>query len=119
MAEASQIMDRIRSHGANILLDAGRLKLINKDKLPEGAMDFIRANAKAIADFLDQEGELEERAAIVEHEAKAPREVAESFARLCIGEMTKDWSEIDRSWAIGLCAKIIDQINDINMEQAA
>lgn len=110
MAEIAQLIERVRSFGANIVLDCNKLIIVNRDKLPVGATDYIRRNGRAIADWLDREAEVEERAAIVECDGQTPREVAEAFAKLCIKHMTEGWSELDRSWAITTCANIIDGV---------
>ena len=110
MADVSKIIERIRANGANVAFEGGRLRVVNGDKLPAGALDFIKAHGRAIADWLDREAEVEERAAIVEYDGQTPREVAEAFAKLCVKHMTEDWSELDRSWAITTCANIIDGV---------
>lgn len=119
MADPAKIMERVRSFGANVVIDGGRLKIINGKKLPKDATAFIAANAAAIADWLDREAEVEERSAILEHDGKTPREVAEAFARLCIKHMTEGWSELDRSWAITRCAAIIDEVAALGTEARA
>jgi hypothetical protein len=76
MAEPSKILARVRACGANILLDKTRLEIINPSKLPEGASAFIRQNARAIAAFLDNEAEFEERAAIMQFDGGLTRPAA-------------------------------------------
>lgn len=109
MADPRQIVDRIRSHGANIVLNGSRLEIVNPARLPEGASAFIRQNAKEIAAFLDQESQFEERAAIMEYDGGSPREMAEAFAKICIESTKGRWPEPDRAWLIGRCAAIIDE----------
>lgn len=85
MAEAAAILARVRARGADVVLGANGLRLVNRSRLPAGAEQFIAGNAAAIADLLRDEADaFEERAAIVEFEANAPRARAEEFARLCI-----------------------------------
>ncbi|MBN7777750.1 hypothetical protein JYP49_14205 [Nitratireductor aquimarinus] len=109
MAKVEDLIARIRSHGANVMIDSGKLKLVNARKLPEGAMEFIRRNGKAIAEYLDQEAAFEERAAIIEFDGGAPREWAEKFATFCIQQRPDGVDDIDWSWFISQCGKIIDE----------
>lgn len=109
MADPAQIMSRIRSFGANILLDGSKLEIVNPGKLPAGASDFIRQNAKAIANFLDQEGEFEERAAIIEFDGRAPRDWAEQFAQFCISHRPTGVSDLDWSWFLTQAGRIVDE----------
>lgn len=109
MVDPGKILDRIRSHGANVMLDGDKLVIVNPAKLPDGARDFIRQHAKEIAAYLSDEAEFEERAAIVEHDGGAPREMAERFALACIEDAKGRWPEPDRAWFITQCARIIDE----------
>lgn len=116
MADASKIIERIRANGANVEIEAGKLRIINRAKLPAGAFEFIRDNAKAIGDFLEKEFEIEERAAIIEFSGGAPRTMAEQFARICCAEKPSNWSAEDHAWFISRCAKIIDEAADIEAD---
>lgn len=109
MADPAKIIERIRANGANVEIDGGRLRIINRAKLPDGAAEFIRSNARQIAAFLDREGEVEERAAIIEFDGHTPRQWAEQFARLCIENRPPNIADEDWSWFITRCAKIIDE----------
>lgn len=119
MADPAKIIARVRELGANLMIDCGKLKVINKRKLPADAIEYIGKNVTEIVSWLEREGDFEERVAMIQDDGKVPRAVAEQFAKLCIGEMTKDWSELDRSWAISRCAKIIDEVHDIELARAA
>lgn len=114
MTDPGKILERIRSHGANVMLDRDRLVVVNRGKLPAGAMDYIKAHGKQIAAFLSDEADIEERAAIIEHDGGAPREMAEAFAQQ-LADMAKrtGWPEPDRAWFIGVCAKNIDAAADL------
>lgn len=109
MADPAKIMARIRAHGANIMIDGGKLEIINRTKLPDGALDYIKQNARAIASFLDQEGEFEERAAIIEFDGGAPRDWAEKFANILIKSRPSGVSDLDWSWFVTRCGRIIDE----------
>lgn len=52
MANPAKIVERIRAHGANIYLDGTNLRIINRAKLPDAAMEHIRQHARAIAEWL-------------------------------------------------------------------
>lgn len=113
MASVSELVARIRSHGANVILDAGKLRIVNGKKLPAGALDYIKQHGREIADWLCAEADFEERAAIVEYDGGAPREMAEQFAKVCAAKRPSGWSELDHSWFIGRCARIIDEAAEI------
>ena len=119
MPSPSEIMARIRSRGADIMVDAGKLKIVNGKKLPAGALDYIKAHGREIAGWLAQEGEFEERAAIIEFDGGAPREMAEQFAKVCIEASKGRWPEPDRAWFIGRCAAIIDEASNIELQARA
>jgi len=109
MAKVEDLIARIRSHGANVAFEGGRLRIVNGEKLPAGALEYIKANGRAIADFLDRECEFEERAAIIEFDGGAPREWAEKFATFCIQHRPDGVDDMDWSWFISQCGKIIDE----------
>ncbi|MBL8578109.1 MAG: hypothetical protein JNK47_12855 [Mesorhizobium sp.] len=111
MANIADLVDRVRSFGANIVLDGNTLRIVNKQKLPTGASAFIAKNGKAIAEYLrsDQNIDFEERAAIVEFDGKAPREWAEQFSRFLTMTKPASASEIDWSWFLTTCGHMIDE----------
>lgn len=109
MANAAKILERVRALGANVLIDGGKLVIVNRGKLPAEAMDYIRQNGRAIADYLDKETEFEERAAIIEFDGGAPRDWAEQFARVLIQSRPANVSDLDWSWFITQCGRIIDE----------
>lgn len=108
MSDAAKIIERIRAHRANVILDGGRLHIINRERLPAEAFEYIKRHGKEIAACLDREAEFEERAAIVEFDGGAPREWAEKFAEYCIQHRPDNVSELDWSWFLTQCGKIID-----------
>src|SRR5690606_18050598 len=68
MADPAALMARIRAHGANVA-EGDKLKLVNANRLPAGALDYIKANGRDLAGWLEreaQEAQFEERAAIIE-----------------------------------------------------
>lgn len=109
MADPAEILSRIRARGANILIDKGKLEIVNRSKLPAGALEYIRKNARAIADHLDREVEFEERAAIIQFDGGSPREWADKFAMFCISHRPAGISDVDWSWFITQCGKIVDE----------
>lgn len=109
MADVTKLIERIRVNGANVAFESGRLRIVNAAKLPEGALDFIKAHGRAIADFLDREAEFEERAAIIEFDGRAPREWAEQFARVLMQQRPAHVSDVDWSWFITRAGQIIDE----------
>lgn len=109
MADVAKIIERIRAHGANVLLDGRKLQIVNRAKLPAGALDYIKAHSRDIADFLDREAEVEERAAIIQFDGGAPRAWAEQFADLLINQRPPGIDELEWSWFITRCGHIIDE----------
>lgn len=109
MPSPSQIIERIRSHGANIMLDGTRLEIVNPSKLPPGASAFIREHGRGIAEFLAKEADFEERAAILEYDGHLNRPVAEYVAKLLLSNPPPgaDWS--DWSWFVAEGTKIIER----------
>lgn len=108
MADPSKILARVRACGANILLDGTRLEVINPSKLPEGASAFIRQNAKAIADFLSNEAEIEERAAIMQFDGGLTRPAAEYLTKLLLSSPPSGADRADWSWFVGEAARVVD-----------
>lgn len=90
MADPAKIVERVRAHGANIYLDGDKLRIPNRAKLPDGAMAHIRQHGRAIAAWLDEEAEYEERAAIMEHDGGLTRPVAEYLAKLLLARPPTD-----------------------------
>jgi hypothetical protein len=108
MASVSDLVERIRAGGANVVLDRGHLRLVNGKKLAPEALAYIKRNGKLIAEWLEQEGAFEERAAIIEHDGGASRPVAEGLARLLLARPPKDVDPADWTWFVGKAAHILD-----------
>lgn len=117
MADAAEIMKRIRAHGANVTIDGGKLIVVNKAKLPEGALDFIRQNSRAIAAFIERKGDVDERAAIIEFEGGMPRRDADRIARLLFANCPAGTPAADWTWFVNKAMEIIDA--DAPTERAA
>lgn len=108
MATAADLMGRIRAAGANVVMDGDRLRLVNGKKLPPDALAYIKRNAKQVADWLANEGDFEERAAIVEHDGGLNRSAAENLSRLLFSHPPAGVDATDWSWFVGHAAKIMD-----------
>lgn len=109
MASISDLVDRVRSHGANVTLDGSKLVIVNRHKLPAVAMDFIRQHGKEIANFLDKEGEFSERAAILEYDGGLKRSVAEYLTKLLLSNPPEGANPSDWSWFVAEGAKIAER----------
>ncbi|RWI46377.1 MAG: hypothetical protein EOQ93_29885 [Mesorhizobium sp.] len=72
-------------------------------------MDFIKRHGKQIATFLADEGDIEERSAIMEHDGGIRRELADSLARLLLAHPPQGVDPSDWSWFVGKAAEIIDR----------
>lgn len=111
MLSAAKIIERIRANGANVMCDRGKLVVINRSKLPDEALGFIRDHAKEIAALLDREAEFEERAAIIEYDGGLTRAVAEYLTKLLLAAAPDGANSADWSWFVGEAAKAIDGAN--------
>ncbi|RUW26338.1 hypothetical protein [Mesorhizobium sp. M4B.F.Ca.ET.013.02.1.1] len=111
MSDVHQLLLRVRSLGANLIADDKGLRIINGSKLPKEAHAYITKHKQAIANFLtsNQHSDCEERAAIIEYDGKAPREWAEQFADILIKKRPPGVSELDWSWFLAMCGRIIDE----------
>lgn len=108
MADVATIIQRVRARGANITIDAGKLIVINKAKLPDGALDFIRQNGRAIAAFIEREGDVEERAAIIEYDGGVSRHDADRLARLLFANCPHGTPVADWTWFVNKALEIMD-----------
>lgn len=113
MAKVSDLMAKVRAAGANIEVDGGRLRLVNGRKLPAEALDYIKRYATQIAEWLDHEGEFEERAGIIEHDSGFDRNTAEGLARLLLAQPPAGANPADWSWFVGHAARIMDGSSDL------
>lgn len=109
MANAATILARVRSFGANVLSDGGRLTVINREKLPPGAIEFVKKHAREIAAHIDHEADFEERAAIIQYDGGLNRPVAEYLTRLIMAKPPEGTPASDWSWFVGQAAMIIDK----------
>ena len=107
MADPRAIIDRIRSFGANVMSDRGKLVVINREKLPAGALDFIREHGREIAEFLVREADFEERAAIMEHDGGLTRPIAEYLTKMLMANPPEGADRSDWSWFVGQGAEIV------------
>lgn len=75
------------------------------------ARNFIVQHRDAIASYLAEVAEdaFEERAAIIEFDGRAPRQWAEQFARILYQRRPAGVSELDWSWFVTACGRIIDE----------
>jgi len=105
---AASILRRIRSHGANVDLDGGRLIVINRENLPAGAIDFIRQHGREIAALLEREGDLAERAAIIEFEGGHSRHDADRLAKLLFANCPHGTPAADWTWFVNKALEIMD-----------
>ncbi|AZO47089.1 MAG: hypothetical protein E5V66_00280 [Mesorhizobium sp.] len=111
MTDVADLIDRIRSFGANIVLDGNSLRIVNRQKLPPAAGAYVAKHGKAIAKYLrsDENIEFEERAAIIEFEGGAPREWAEQFARYLTKTKPAATDVMEWSWFLTTCGRMIDE----------
>ncbi|RWI60267.1 MAG: hypothetical protein EOQ93_03120 [Mesorhizobium sp.] len=111
MTDVADLIDRVRSFGANIVLDGNALRIVNRQKLPDAARAYIAKHGKAVADYLrsDENIAFEERAAIIEFDGRAPREWAEQFARYLGQTKPAGVSDMDWSWFLTTCGRMMDE----------
>lgn len=115
MTDVADLLDRVRSFGANIVLDGNTLRIVNRQKLPPAAVGYIAKHGKAVAEYLrsDENIEFEERAAIIEFDGCVPREWAEQFARYLTKTRPAGISDLDWSWFLTNCGRMIDEATRI------
>lgn len=116
MPDVGSIISRIRAAGANVEVDGGKLHIINGRRVPDELRAELRQNGKAVAVWLDREGNVEERSAIMEHEGGMPRRDADRLARLLFANCPHGTSAADWSWFVNKAMEIMDAAP---MERAA
>jgi hypothetical protein len=111
LADARKIIDRVRSFGANVVVDDKGLRIINGGKLPPEARNYLVQHKREIVALLTDDSfvEREERAAIIEFDGHTPREWAEQFADILIARRPAGVSDMDWSWFLTRCGQIIDE----------
>lgn len=109
MADIAGIVGRARQLGGNVMLDGNRLKLVNRAKLSAEMVDALRQHAREVADFLEREGEFEERAAIMEHDGGLTRPAAEYMTRLLIKNAPRGTDAADWSWFCSQAIQIVER----------
>jgi hypothetical protein len=109
---AADIIQRLRARGANIVIDGGKLRVVNANKLPAGANDYIKQYGAEIAAELRREaaGDFEERAAIIEFDGGAPREWAEQFAALLVSRRPANVADDDWRIFVDACGAMVDAL---------
>lgn len=108
MASVAELIGRIRSHGANVMIDAGKLRVVNGRKLPDGALDYIKKHGAELVAFLDEEANFDERAAIIEFDGGLTRPAAEYLTKLLMSHPPAGANEADWSWFVAQAAKVMD-----------
>lgn len=111
MTEAERILARVRSLGGNLVVTAAGLRIVNRAKLPADALPLIKGHARELAALVaaETEDQIEERAAIIQYDGLAPRAWAEQFARLLYAARPDGVSDLDWSWFITTCGRMIDE----------
>lgn len=108
MASVEAILARIRTHGANVILDDGKIRVVNGRGLPDGAVSYITTHSREIAAFLEKEAEFEERAAMMEFDGGLTRASAEYITRFLMGSPPEGTSPVEWQWFVNEAAKLID-----------
>jgi len=111
MPDVAAILSRVRAQGADIVLADGRMTLACGAKLSAEARAYITQHRAAIAAYLQEQRDdaIDERAAIIEFEAGAPREWAEQFARVLYQRRPAGVAELDWTWFVTTCGRMIDE----------
>lgn len=108
MANLRSAVGRIREYGGNVIVDSGRLRIINREKLPAAALEYIKTHAKELGDYLECEAEFEERAAIIEYDGSLTRPIAEYLSKLLMKSPPDGVDLSEWSWFVGQASAIID-----------
>jgi hypothetical protein len=109
MPDPRQIVERIRSFGANIVLDGRKLEIVNPAKLPEGAAAYVRQHGKEIAAFLDREAEFNERAAFLEYDGGLTRATAEYITRMLMANPPEGIDPADWTYLVSKGAEVAER----------
>lgn len=111
MDEVADILARVRAAGCNLSITAKGLRIVNRAKLPADLLAAVKKHANALAGLVQRETEddVAERASIIEFDGKAPREWAEQFAHLLYARRPAGVSDLDWSWFITTCGRMIDE----------
>ncbi len=110
MTAAANIIARIRANGANVMLDGDKLHIVNKLKLPAGALDFIKANGQSIASHLAKEADHEERIAIMTIDSPLTRKEAEFLLRWQMTKTPEGYTDERWQHAVNAAAIQIDRM---------
>lgn len=108
MPDPASIMGRIRAVGANVEIDGGKLRIINGRRVPDELRAELRQHGKAVADWLEREGNIEERAAIMEHDGGMARHDADRLARLLFANCPPGTNTADWTWFVNKALEIMD-----------
>lgn len=110
MASAAQMVARIRANGSNVELNGDKLRVVNKEKLPAGAMDYIRNHSMKIAEFIATEADEKERLAIMQEEAGLSPRQAEFLIRMQMVERHPAFSPEDWQLMLDHCAQNLEKM---------
>ena len=111
MPDVAAILSRVRAQGADIVLADGRMTLAGGAKLSAEARAYITEHRAVIAAYLQEQraDAIDERAAIIEFDAGAPREWAEQFARILYQRRPAGVADLDWTWFVTTCGRMIDE----------
>lgn len=109
MSDTGQLLTRIRQHGANLEFANGRLRVVRGEKLPAGALDFIKKHGRELAAHLTGEAEFAERAAIMEFDGGLTRQGAEYLTHLLQTSAPAGADAADWSWFVSQAAAVVDR----------
>jgi hypothetical protein len=109
MANPRAAIDRIRECGGNVLIDAGRLRIINREKLPAAALEYVKSNAKELGEYLDREAAFDERAAIMEYDGGLRRVDAGFLTKLLMSSPPEGADRSEWSWFVGQASQIVER----------
>jgi hypothetical protein len=102
-------MQRVRSLGANIMVDGRKLAIVHRHRLPAELHALIREHAVALAAFLEGEAAFEERAAIIEYDGGLTREGAEYLTRMLMASPPAGVDRADWTFFVTKAAEAIDR----------
>ncbi len=91
------------------MLDGRRLKLVNRAKLPADVIADLKQSPGEVAAFLEQEGEFEERAAILEHDGGLTRQAAEYMTAILLKNAPGEADPADWSWFCSRAMQIVER----------
>lgn len=114
MSSTAELIERIRAKGANIVLGEDGLRIINRDRLPDEAIDYIRKHRDALVEHLRSVAvtaggdATDSYRPIQVNRPPASAMGADDLSRLLYENTPEGVDAADWTWFVGYASKIFD-----------